>query len=417
MTSGDVMKVADASVLPADIPLLSIDRLTVQSGTLPVIDNLELDVSAGRRVAVIGSGRGSRAALLDAICGLRSATSGSVRLDGRRLKQAFSVKTFWGILFTGVLVGLLCAAAAVDIDRLWLAVIKRGLVVEEPFTITTFGKRLRSYFRAELAIDRLAGNWRVVTADGREVLAVRRDLSEARELRNQMQAAVTARRIGPGVIPDITDLVGDANEPQRELLLEESTLDRLAAGKRRIRFRGWSAFAFGLFLGLGMSWTIWQRGRRLPEVAASAGVARTFRVPRVFPAMTIFENVLVAVEQGVRIKSSSWWQLIDKSYCVARTEELIRSVGLADQSFTFASDLSLYERRCLEIARGLAMDPRVLLVDEPADGLAATQQDVLASLLREVCGRELTLVLTSASEGPFTEICDYTVNLSPHLVQ
>ncbi|MDA7886066.1 ATP-binding cassette domain-containing protein [Pirellulales bacterium] len=414
MTSGDVMNVADASVLPADIPLLSIDRLTVRSGTLPVIDNLELDVSAGRRVAVIGSGRGSRAALLDAICGLRSATSGSVRLDGRRLKQAFSAKTFWGILFTGVLVGLLCAAAAVDIDRLWLAVVKRGLVVEEPFTITTFGKRLRSYFRAELAIDRLAGNWRIVTADGREVLAVRRDLSEARELRNQMQAAVTARRIGPGVIPDITDLVGDANEPQLELLLDESTLDRLAAGKRRIRFRGWSAFGFGLFLGIGMSWTIWQRGRRLPEVAASAGVARTFRVPRVFPAMTIFENVLVAVEQGVRIKSSSWWQLIDKSYCVARTEELIRSVGLADQSFTFASDLSLYERRCLEIARGLAMDPRVLLVDEPADGLAATQQDVLASLLREVCGRELTLVLTSASEGPFTEICDYTVNLSPH---
>jgi ABC-type branched-subunit amino acid transport system ATPase component len=414
MTSGDVMNVADASVLPADIPLLSIDRLTVRSGTLPVIDNLELDVSAGRRVAVIGSGRGSRAALLDAICGLRSATSGSVRLDGRRLKQAFSAKTFWGILFTGVLVGLLCAAAAVDIDRLWLAVVKRGLVVEEPFTITTFGKRLRSYFRAELAIDRLAGNWRIVTADGREVLAVRRDLSEARELRNQMQAAVTARRIGPGVIPDITDLVGDANEPQLELLLDESTLDRLAAGKRRIRFRGWSAFGFGLFLGIGMSWTIWQRGRRLPEVAASAGVARTFRVPRVFPAMTIFENVLVAVEQGVRIKSSSWWQLIDKSYCVARTEELIRSVGLADQSFTFASDLSLYERRCLEIARGLAMDPRVLLVDEPADGLAATQQDVLASLLREVCGRELTLVLTSASEGPFTDICDYTVNLSPH---
>ena len=414
MTSGDVMNVADASVLPADIPLLSIDRLTVQSGTLPVIDNLELDVSAGRRVAVIGSGRGSRAALLDAICGLRSATSGSVRLDGRRLKQAFSAKTFWGILFTGVLVGLLCAAAAVDIDRLWLAVVKRGLVVEEPFTITTFGKRLRSYFRAELAIDRLAGNWRIVTADGREVLAVRRDLSEARELRNQMQAAVTARRIGPGVIPDITDLVGDANEPQLELLLDESTLDRLAAGKRRIRFRGWSAFGFGLFLGIGMSWTIWQRGRRLPEVAASAGVARTFRVPRVFPAMTIFENVLVAVEQGVRIKSSSWWQLIDKSYCVARTEELIRSVGLADQSFTFASDLSLYERRCLEIARGLAMDPRVLLVDEPADGLAATQQDVAASLLREVCGREVTLVLTSASEGPFTDICDYTVNLSPH---
>ena len=192
MTSEGSMKSGNASVLPADNPLLSIDRLTVQSGTLPVIDSLELDVPAGRRVAVVGSGRGSRAALLDAICGLRSATSGSVRLNGHRLKQAFSAKTFWGILCTGVLVGLLFAAAAVDIDRLWLAVVKRGLVVEEPFTITTVGKRLRSYFRAELAIDRLAGNWRIVTADGREVLAVRRDLSEARELRNQMQAAASA---------------------------------------------------------------------------------------------------------------------------------------------------------------------------------------------------------------------------------
>ena len=417
MTSEGSMKSGNPSVLPADNPLLSIDRLTVQSGTLPVIDSLELDVPAGRRVAVVGSGRGSRAALLDAICGLRSATSGSVRLNGHRLKQAFSAKTFWGILCTGVLVGLLFAAAAVDIDRLWLAVVKRGLVVEEPFTITTVGKRLRSYFRAELAIDRLAGNWRIVTADGREVLAVRRDLSEARELRNQMQAAVTARRIGPGVIPDITDLVGDANEPQRELLLDEATLDRLAAGKRRIRFRGWSAFTFGLFLGLGMSWTIWQRGRRLPEVAASAGVARTFRVPRVFPAMTIFENVLVAVEQGVRRKSSSWWRLINKSYCIARTEELVRSVGLAHQSFIFASDLSLYERRCLEIARGLAMSPRVFLVDEPADGMVAKQQELLANLLEEVCGKELTLVLTSASEGPLTEICDTTVSLSPHAIE
>jgi ABC-type branched-subunit amino acid transport system ATPase component len=132
--------------------------------------------------------------------------------------------------------------------------------------------------------------------------------------------------------------------------------------------------------------------------------------------MTIFENVLVAVEQGVRRKSLSWWQMIDKSYCVSRAEKLIQSAGLADQSFTFASDLSLYERRCLEIARGLAMDPRILLVDEPADGIATHQQDMLASLLKEVCGRDLTVVLTSASEGSLTEICDYTVNLSSHSV-
>ena len=414
MTPGENTKVSEGAVLPPDIPLLSIDRLTVQSGGIPLIDELELDVSAGSSVAIIDSGRGSKAALLDAICGLRSASSGSVRLDGRRLKQGFSAKTFWGVLLTGILVGLLCAAAAVDIDRLWLAVVKRGLVVDEPFTPANFGRRLRSYFRAELAIDRLAGNWRIVTADGREVLAVCRDLSEARELRNQMQAAVTARRTGPGVVPDITDLVGDANEPQRELLLDETTLDRLAAGKRRIRFRGWSAFICGLFLGVGMSLAIWQRGRRSPEVAARAGVARTFRSPRNFPAMTVFENILVAVEQGVYRKSSSWWPHINKASCIERTEELIRSVGLIDQSFSFASDLTRYEQRCLEIARGLAMDPRILLVDEPADGMNTQQQHAMADLLKEVCKGALTLVVTSAGNDPFTIICDRTVHLSPH---
>ena len=92
--------------------------------------------------------------------------------------------------------------------------------------------------------------------------------------------------------------------------------------------------------------------------------------------MTIFENVLVAVEQGVRRKSSSWWRLIDKSYCVARTEELVRSVGLAASVF----------HRLLRICRSTSdvawrllvawpWSPRVLLVDEPADGMAATQQE------------------------------------------
>jgi ABC-type branched-subunit amino acid transport system ATPase component len=63
------------------------------------------------------------------------------------------------------------------------------------------------------------------------------------------------------------------------------------------------------------------------------------------------------------------------------------------------------------------MSPRVLLVDEPADGMVAKQQELLANLLEEVCGKELTLVLTSASEGPLTEICDNTVSLSPHAIE
>ena len=130
--------------------------------------------------------------------------------------------------------------------------------------------------------------------------------------------------------------------------------------------------------------------------------------------MTVFENILVTVEQGVYRKSSAWWPHINKPNCIERTEELIRSVGLIDQSFSFASDLTRYEQRCLEIARGLAMDPRILLVDEPADGMNTQEQHALAGLLKDVCKGALTLVVTSAGSDPFVLICDRTVHLSTH---
>ncbi len=80
MTREENKKASDSPVLPADSPLLSIDRLTVQSGGMPLIEELEIDVASGSSVAIIDSGRGSKVALLDAISGLRPAFSGSVRL-------------------------------------------------------------------------------------------------------------------------------------------------------------------------------------------------------------------------------------------------------------------------------------------------------------------------------------------------
>ena len=68
MTPGENTKVSEGAVLSPDIPLLSIDRLTVQSGGIPLIDELELDVSAGSSVAIIDLGRGSNS-IGDGICG------------------------------------------------------------------------------------------------------------------------------------------------------------------------------------------------------------------------------------------------------------------------------------------------------------------------------------------------------------
>lgn len=393
---------------PADIPLLDVDRLTVRVGSTLAVRDLELDVSEGEGVAVLGPGHTGKAAMLDCIGGLRTAASGSVRLDGHRLKRPFTAATFWLVLASGLLVGLLTAAAAVDVDSLWLAVVKRGLAVDEPFTPATFASRLRSYFRAELAIDRLADHWRIVTADGREVLAVRRELDEARELRNQLQAAVTARRIGPATVPDLSDLVGDANEHRRLLPLDSATLDRLAAGKRSVRLRGWMALAGGMALGITMALAVWQQGRRSPQVAARAGVARTFRQPRIFPAMTAEENVLVAAEQAAAVAGwRNWWS----SAATDRTADLLAFVGLTGQGQRQAVDLSAAEQRRLELARALAIGPRLLLVDEPEAGLTEAEQQSLADLLAAVRQQGVALLLTASTAGPLTAICDRVVSL------
>lgn len=391
----------------ADIPLLDVDRLTVKVGQTVPVQQLELDVSEGEAVALLGPGHTGKAAVLDCIGGLRAARAGSVRLDGHRLKQSFTAVTFWLVLTSGLLVGLLAAAVAVDVDSLWLAVVKRGLAVDEPFTPATVASRLRSYFRSELAIDPLADHWRIVTADGREVLAVRRELAEARELRNQLQAAVTARRIGPATVPDLSDLVGDANEPRRLLPLDAATLDRLAAGKQAVRLRGWTALVGGMALGIAMALAVWQQGRRSPQVAARGGVARMFRQPRIFPAMTVEENVLVAAEQAAHAGGwRNWWSFS----ATDRVADLLLFVGLDGQQ-QMAGELSLVEQRRLELARALAIGPRLLLIDEPEAGLSLTEQQSLAVLLASVRQQGITLLITASTAGPLTALCDRVIPL------
>jgi energy-coupling factor transporter ATP-binding protein EcfA2 len=229
-----------APPLVADTPLLDVDRLTVRFGGLVAVSEVSLDVPEGSIVSLIGPNGAGKTTAFNTISGIDAPTSGAVRFRGRRLEQSFTAGTFWAAMGIGLITGLLCAAAAVDVDRLWLAVVKRGMLTGEPFSVAGALERLRGYFRAELALDQMAGKWRVVSADGSDVLAIRRDLAEARALRDRLQAAVTARRAGPGTVPDASDLSGPADPVAGAVELpaiKEEVLDRLAAGKRRVRLR------------------------------------------------------------------------------------------------------------------------------------------------------------------------------------
>ena len=125
-----------------------------------------------------------------------------------------------------------------------------------------------------------------------------------------------------------------------------------------------------------------------PNKIAEMGIARTFQNIRLFTPLTVAQNVDLA--QHVRLKSS--WvgaTLRSPRYCRemkaihARTEELLHYMGLADVKDELAGSLPYGKQRKLEIARALATQPSLLLLDEPAAGMNPSEADELKQL---ICG-------------------------------
>lgn len=126
-----------------------------------------------------------------------------------------------------------------------------------------------------------------------------------------------------------------------------------------------------------------------PYRVSGAGVARTFQASRMFGAMTTFENIKIGAEShkgigilGAMLKGPATRR--DDRNSDRRTKELLEFVGLSAQANTIAASLSYGARRRLEIARGLATNPEVLLLDEPAAGTNPAEKLELAGLIRKV---------------------------------
>ncbi|MGD0055058.1 MAG: ABC transporter ATP-binding protein [Acidimicrobiales bacterium] len=106
---------------------------------------------------------------------------------------------------------------------------------------------------------------------------------------------------------------------------------------------------------------------------ARLGIGRTYQVPRPFEHMTVFENALLAAQQGARTRGQAAYLLAFDS---------LERTGLADLANTSAGSLGLMHRKRLELGRALATRPRILLLDEIAGGLTDLEVNELTDIIR-----------------------------------
>jgi branched-chain amino acid transport system ATP-binding protein len=130
-----------------------------------------------------------------------------------------------------------------------------------------------------------------------------------------------------------------------------------------------------------------------PATIARLGLVRSFQISAVFPHLTVLENVRVALQRR-RGASFDFWRserVLDRFD--ERARELLESVGLTEFASTPAVELPYGRKRALEIATTLALEPEMMLLDEPTAGMGHEDVDRIAALIKKVSERRTVLMV------------------------
>lgn len=161
---------------------------------------------------------------------------------------------------------------------------------------------------------------------------------------------------------------------------------------------------------------VWLAGERIDGLpsreVARRGMSRTFQHVKLVPDMTVLENV--ALGTYLRTTSGTGRALLrldraEEQRALHEAERQLRRIGLAEQMHELAGNLALGPQRLVEIARALASDPAILLLDEPAAGLRHKEKEALGTVLRQLKAEGLSLLLVEHD-------MDFVMNLTDRIV-
>lgn len=165
--------------------------------------------------------------------------------------------------------------------------------------------------------------------------------------------------------------------------------------------------------------TIWYKGvditRLPPAEIARRGIVRSFQISAVFPHLTVLENVRIGLQR--REKSSfRFWESESTLHSLdAQARELLGEVGLESSANIIAVELPYGRKRALEIATTLALNPELLLLDEPTQGLGHEDVDRVKALIRKLAA-DRTILMVEHNMGVVADLCSVITVLQRGMV-
>jgi branched-chain amino acid transport system ATP-binding protein len=148
-----------------------------------------------------------------------------------------------------------------------------------------------------------------------------------------------------------------------------------------------------------------------PATIARMGLVRSFQISAVFPHLTVLENVRIALQRK-RGHSFDFWRSERSLRALdGRARELIDAVGLADFESTVAGELAYGRKRALEIATTLALEPEMMLLDEPTAGMTHEDVERIAALIKRVA-KDRTVLMVEHNLSVVANLSDHITVLA-----